>query len=82
MVSLAPHPLGDVFDMVGHEPSVLEIPAWLHVLDKADPTTRANLGHLENENLVRVVTLAWELNPLDISPSADTSKLGNAIHNT
>jgi hypothetical protein len=26
--------------------------------------------------------LAWKLIPLDISPGADTSKLGGAIHNS
>ena len=36
----------------------------------------------ENKNFVRLVTLAWELIPLDIGPSADTSKLGSAIHNS
>ena len=75
-------PLGDAFDMVGHDPSMLEIPARLHALNQVDPTTRADLGHLENKNFVRLVTLAWELIPLDIGPGADTSKLGDAIHNS
>ena len=75
-------PLGHTFDMVRHDPSVLEIPAGLHTPNQVDPTTRADLGHLENKNFVRVVTLAWELIPLDVSPIADTSKLGDAIHNS
>ena len=84
VVHVAGHggPLGDTFDMVGHDPSMLEIPAGLHTLNQVDPTTRADLGHLENKNFVRVVTLAWELIPLDVGPVADTSKLGDAIHNS
>ena len=74
-------PLGDAFDMVGHDPSMLEIPTKLHSLNQVDPTTRADRGHLENENLVGLVTLARELITLDIGPGADTSKLGDAIHN-
>ena len=75
-------PLGDAFDMVRHDPSMLEIPARLHALNQVDPTTRANLIHIENKNFVRLVTLAWKLILLDIAPGADTSKLGNAIHNS
>jgi hypothetical protein len=51
-------PLGDVFDIVGHDPSMLEIPARLHALNQVDPTTRADLRHLENKNFVRLITLA------------------------
>jgi hypothetical protein len=84
VVNVAGHggPLGDSFDMVGHDPSMLEITARLHAFNQVDPTTRANLGHYENKNFVRIVTLAWELIPLDIGPNADTSKFGDAIHNS
>ena len=60
IVNVAGHggPLGDAFDMVEHNPSVLEIPARLHAFNQVDPTTRADLRHFENENLVIVVTLA------------------------
>jgi hypothetical protein len=68
--------------MVGHDPSMLEITARLHAFNQVDPTTRANLEHLENENFVCIVTLAWELIPLDIGPGADTSKFGDAIQNS
>ena len=74
-------PLGDGFDMVGHDPSVLEIPARLHAFNQVDPTSRADLGHFENENLVIIVTLAWELITMDIGLGADTLKFGDAIHN-
>jgi hypothetical protein len=74
-------PIGDAFDMVGHDPSMLKIPARLHALNQVDTITRADLRHLHNENFVGFVTLAWDLIPLDIGPGADTSKLGNAIHN-
>jgi hypothetical protein len=30
-------PLGDAFDMVGHDPSMLEITAMLHALNQVDP---------------------------------------------
>jgi hypothetical protein len=68
--------------MVGYDPNMLEFPAMLHTLNQVDPTTRADLIHFENENFVRLITLAWELIPLDIGPGADTSKFGNAIHNS
>jgi hypothetical protein len=60
VVNVASHggPLCDAFDMVGHDPSMLEITARLHALNQVDPTTGAYLGHLENENFVCVVTLA------------------------
>jgi hypothetical protein len=43
VVNVAGHggPLGDAFDMVGHDPSMLEITARLHALNQVDPTTRA-----------------------------------------
>ena len=84
VVNVAGHggPLGDAFDMVGHDPSMLEITARLHAFNQVDPTTGADLRHFENKNFVRIVTLAWELIPLDIGPTADTSKFGDAIHNS
>jgi hypothetical protein len=84
VVNVAGHggPLCDAFDMVGHDPSMLKITARLHAFNQVDPTTRANLGHFENKYFVRIVTLAWELIPLDIGPIADTSKFGDAIHNS
>ena len=42
-------PLGDAFDMVGHDPSMLEIPARSHTLNRVHPTTTASLKHLENK---------------------------------
>jgi hypothetical protein len=82
VVHVASHggPLGDAFDMVGHDPSMLKIPTRLHALNQVDSTMRAGLIHLHNKKIVRLVTLAQELIPLDIGPCADTSKLGNAIH--
>jgi hypothetical protein len=44
-------PLGNKFDNVGHDPSMLKISARLHALNQVDPTTRADLGHLENKTL-------------------------------
>ena len=61
---------------------MLEILARLHALNLVDPTTKADLRRLENKNFVRPVTLAWKLIPLDIDPGADTSMLGDAIHNS
>ena len=73
-------PLGDTFDMIGHDPNVFKIPARLHAHNQVDPTTRVDLIHLEYKNLVHVVTMAWELIQMDIGLGADTSKLGDAIH--
>jgi hypothetical protein len=53
-------PLGDVFDMVGHDPSMLKIPARLHALNRVDPTIRADLRHLENKILF--VSSPWPRN--------------------
>ena len=36
-------PFGDVFDMLGHDPSMLEIPTKLHAPNQVNPTTGANL---------------------------------------
>ena len=41
----------------------------------------AYLGHLEYENLVRIITLIEKRVPLDISPVAEALKLGDAIYN-
>jgi hypothetical protein len=57
-------PLGDAFDMVGYDPSMLKIPARLHALNQVDPTTKADLKRFENKNFVGFVTLVWELIPL------------------
>jgi hypothetical protein len=54
-------PLGHTFDMIGHDPNMLEILVRLHVLNQDDPTTRANLKHLEIRKFVGLVTLAWGL---------------------
>ena len=45
-------PLGDTFDMVGHDPSTLEIPTRLHVLNQVDPTTRADVATLASSPLL------------------------------
>jgi len=49
--------------MVAHDPSMFEIPAWLHAADEVDTTAGADLKHFKNENFIRLVTLAWELVP-------------------
>jgi hypothetical protein len=46
-------PLGDAFDMVEYDPSMLEISVRLHALNQVDPTTRADLKHFENKNFCR-----------------------------
>jgi hypothetical protein len=43
--------LGHTFDMVGHDPSMLEIPAKLHASNQVNPTPRANLRHLKTKTL-------------------------------
>jgi hypothetical protein len=68
--------------MVGHDPSMLKIPARLHAPNQVAPTIKPTSDILKTKNFVRLFTLARELIPLDIGPSADTSKLGNAIHNS
>lgn len=84
VVNVASHggPLGDAFDMVRHDPCILEITARLHAFNQVDPTTRADLGHFENKNFICIVTLSRELIALDVGPGADTSKFGDTIHNS
>jgi len=82
VIDVAGHggPLGDTFDVVGHHPSILKIPSGLHAANKVDATPRANFRHFEDEDLVFFVTLSWKLVTLNICPGADSSKLGNSIH--
>jgi hypothetical protein len=75
-------PTCDSLDMVGHDPCSLEITAGLHTMNQVDTTPGANFGHLENEDLVRVITLAGELVSLNVSPTTNTSKPGDAIHDS
>jgi hypothetical protein len=72
----------DPFDVIGHHPRVLEVPTRLHPMNQIHTTSRTNLGHLEDEHLVCIVPLSWELIPLDVSPIANTPQLCDAIHNT
>ena len=50
--------LGHALDMVGHDPSMLKIPARLHAPNQVNPTVGANLGHFEDEDFVRLIILA------------------------
>jgi hypothetical protein len=45
-------PFLDLLDMVKHEPSVLEISSWLHVLDEVHTTFRSVYQHLEDVHLI------------------------------
>ena len=49
-------PFFDAVDMVKHEPSVLKISSWLHVLDKVHTTSRSVFQHLEDVYLVLALT--------------------------
>ena len=69
-------------DMVGHNPSMLEILALLHAPNQIDPTTRVDLGHFEDNDFVCFITVVGELIPLNKGPGADLSKLSNVIHNS
>ena len=53
IVNVAGHggPLGDAFDMVGHDPSVLDVPARLHAFNQVHPTTRATSNILKTRTL-------------------------------
>jgi hypothetical protein len=57
-------PLFDMLDMVKHEPSVLEISSWLHVLDEVHTTSRAVFQHLEDVDLV--LALTWKDVGMDV----------------
>src|SRR5665213_708460 len=75
-------PAFDPLDMIGHHPSILKVPTRLHPPNQIHSTSWTNLRHLEDENLVRLVTLSWELISLDVGPIANASELSDAIHNT
>jgi hypothetical protein len=49
---------GYALDMVRHDPSMLKIPAKLHAPNQINPTTRANLRHLEDKDFVPLIPLA------------------------
>jgi hypothetical protein len=57
-------PFFDMLDMVKHEPSVLEISSWLHVLDEVHTTSRFVFQHLEDVHLV--LALIWKDVGLDV----------------
>jgi hypothetical protein len=73
---------GGPFDVIAHHPRVLNVPTRLHASNQIHSTSRTNLGHLEDENLGCIVTLSWELIPLDVGPIANALELCDAIHNT
>jgi hypothetical protein len=72
----------DPLDVIGHHPRILEVPTRLHLTNQIHISSRTNLRHLEDENLVCIVTLSWELVPLDVNPIANAPELCDAIHNT
>jgi hypothetical protein len=74
-------PLFDPLHVIGHHPRVLKVPTRLHQSNQIHFTSKTNLQHLEDEHLVRIVTLSWELIPLDVGPTANASELCDAIHN-
>lgn len=76
------NPPDNAFDMVGHDPNMLKIPAMLHARNQVHPNIWADLQHFVNKNFVPLVTLAWKLISLDISLGVETSKFGNAIQNS
>jgi hypothetical protein len=61
VVYVASHggPLGHSLDMVRHDPNMLEIPTRLHAPNQINPTIGANLERFEDDDFVRLVTLAW-----------------------
>jgi hypothetical protein len=75
-------PSFDLLDVIGHHPRILEVPTRLHPTNQIHTTSRTNLGQLEDEHFVCIVTLSWEFVPLDVSPIANTPQLCDAIHNT
>src|ERR1700737_3914763 len=72
----------DPLDVIRHHPRVLKVPTRLHSTNQIHSTSRTNLRHLEDEHLVRIVTLSWELVPLDVGPIANAFEFCDAIHNT
>jgi hypothetical protein len=57
-------PFFDTLDMVKHEPSVLEISSWLHVLDEVHTTSRSVFQHLED--VLLVLALIWKDVTIDV----------------
>ena len=84
IVNVARHggPTGDTLDMVKHNPCILKVTCRLHLPHQVDTTPRANFEHLEDKDLVRLITLTWEHVSLNIGLIAKPSKLDNAIHDS
>jgi hypothetical protein len=49
-------PLLDTLDMVKHEPRILEISSWLHVLDEVHTTSKFVYQHLEDVHFILALT--------------------------
>ena len=73
-------PLFHSLNMVEHHPSALKITSCLHALHEVYTTTRANLGHFKDKDLILVGPLTWELTLLNKGPLTSTVQLRYAIN--
>jgi hypothetical protein len=58
-------PNSNMFHMIKHDPSILQIPCRLHSCEKVDSTPISIYQHLENEHLLST-NLSWEVALLDV----------------
>jgi hypothetical protein len=70
----------DTFDVIEHDPRVLQISSRLHLFDQVHSRSGPHLEHLEIKHLVRVRVLSRELILLNVGPVATASEHGNAVH--
>jgi hypothetical protein len=70
----------DTFNVIEHDPRVIQISIGLHSFDHMHPGSRPHLRHLENKHLVGVRALSQELVLLNVSLVATASKHGDAVH--
>ena len=73
-------PIFHSLDMVEHHPSAFKVTSWLHSLDEVYIAGRAYLGHFEDEDLIDVGPLAWELTLLNKCPLTRAAQLFYAIN--
>jgi hypothetical protein len=59
------YPANNMFYMVKHDPSVLQIPCRLHSCDKVNSIPNTIYQHLENEHILSM-NLSWEATLLEV----------------
>lgn len=75
VVHVAAHggPASDTFDMVNHEPNILEVATLLHAFDKVNSASRADFRHFKKKHFVGLASLTREFVFLHKWPKTGTT---------